>query len=75
VSPIALGLGVVLVIALNYVFNELMDDSGLHVTMLTARLPAGTNATARAAFRARAELTAGTMVDASESGALRFELM
>ena len=25
------------------VFNELMDESGLHVLMLTARLPAGTN--------------------------------
>ena len=35
------------------VIRELMDESGLHVLMVTARLPRGTNATARAAFRAR----------------------
>ena len=37
------GLGVTLLLVLNYVFNELMDDSGLHVLMLTASLADGAN--------------------------------
>ena len=64
-----LGGGVLIVVLLNYVFNELMDDSGLPVFMLTGRVkhatcspvgvgscsPDGYNATARSAFRARCE--------------------
>ena len=65
VNPIKVGLGVGLLVLLNIAFNELMDDSGLHVLMMTARLPEGTNATARAAFRAQAELIGMTMEDAS----------
>ena len=75
VNPIKVGLGVGLLVLLNIAFNELMDDSGLHVLMMTARLPEGTNATARAAFRAQAELIGMTMEDASEVGAHRFELV
>ena len=33
-----LGGGVLIVVLLNYVFNELMDDSGLPVFMLTGRI-------------------------------------
>ena len=75
VSPAKMGIGVAVLVLLNYVFTELMDDSGLHVLMLTASLPTGTNTSARAAFRARAELSGATLEDASEAGALRFELM
>ena len=75
VSPAKMGVGIGVLVLLNYVFTELMDDSGLHVLMLTARLPAGTNHSTRAAFRARAELSGATLEDASEAGALRFELM
>lgn len=75
-----IGGGVALLVLLNYVFNELMDDSGLHCTMLTAPLKEyRSNATARADFRARAELAGMlgvvTREDLSESGALRFELL
>ena len=75
VNPVKVGLGVGLLVLLNIAFNELMDDSGLHVTMLTARLPAGTNATGRAVFRAGAELAGMTLEDASEVGVQRFELV
>jgi len=68
-------LGAVALFALNYVFNELMEDSGLHVTILTARLPsAHGNATALAAFRAHID-RAESLADPSEVGALRFELL
>ena len=70
-----LGLGVLVLALLNYAFNELMDESGLHIIALTARLPPGTNATARGGFRARAELAGAALVDASEIGAQRFELV
>lgn len=74
-SPAKLGLAGLLLLVLNHVFNEFMDDSGLHVTLLTARMPPGSNATARASLRARAELATSTLPDPSGCGALRFELM
>lgn len=74
-SPMKMGLGLGVLVLLNYVFNELMDDSGLTMVLLTARLPVGTNSTGRASFRAQAELTGMTTEDASGIGALRFELM
>jgi len=68
--------GALVVVCLNYVFTELMDDSGLAVRIATCRFrgPLG-NATARAVFRATAEYAGATMRDPSGSGALRFELM
>lgn len=75
VSPVKLGFGVTILVLLNYLFNEVMDDSGLHIALLTAHLPVGTNATERASFRALAEHAGMTRSDPSEANALRFELM
>lgn len=59
---------------LNYVFTELMDESGLHVVFVTGALESARhNTTALAAFRALADLADG-MSDPSGTGALRFEL-
>ena len=67
--------GVAVLVGLNYVFTELLDESGLHVLLLTGTLEtARGNATALAAFRALADF-ADEMSDPSESGALRFELI
>ena len=67
--------GVAVLVGLNYVFTELLDESGLHVLLLTGTLEtARGNATALAAFRALADI-ADEMSDPSESGALRFELI
>ena len=48
---VKIGFGVAAILLLNYVFNELMDESGLHVVMLTARLPPGANDTTPATAR------------------------
>jgi len=65
-----------IVLLLNHVMTTIVDESGLHVVMLTGELPgAGSDASAHAKFIADAELAGSTMHDISGSDALRFELM
>jgi len=65
---------VAVLVGLNYVFNELMDESGLHVLVIEGELASARhNATALSAFRAIAD-AADLMGDPSGTGALRFEL-
>ena len=65
-----------IVLLLNHIMTTIMDDSGLHVVMLTGELPgAGSDASVHAKFIADAELAGSTMHDVSGSYALRFELM
>ena len=65
---------VAVLLGLNYVFNELMDESGLHITVLTASLESAKgNSSALNAFRAITDVADG-MSDPSDCGALRFEI-
>ena len=73
-SAVKAGVGLAVCVGLNYVLNELMDDSGLHVTMLSTHLEsARANASALDAFRA-ISILAESMQDPSETDAIRFEL-
>ena len=68
-------IGAVILLVLNYVFNELMDESGLYVTVITGTLPAAQHSpTALATFK----LEAGKRADAAmtaDSGLVRAEML
>merc|ERR1719310_2169709 len=69
-SPAVIVLGVVALLGMNYVLTELMDESGLPVLMVTARVPQPRNASAEALYLASASSLVASSI-ASDTGLLR----
>lgn len=68
---LALGLGVLLL--LNYLFNELMDESGMHMVIVTGRIAEPARSAGATLFRSKAAKAANALV--ASGAAARVELL